>query len=145
MDSKWSHADLEDLKSRDALRGINDDISLSIYCTRLIGADRNLVLHGGGNTSVKTVQEDLFGNEVEVLCIKGSGWDMAEILPAGLPPVRLAQLRQLKSLETLSDEDMVSYIRSNLLDSTSPTPSVPMPCSATTETARSPTWPERWE
>jgi len=124
MDSKWSHADLEDLKSRDALRGISDDISLSIYCTRLIGADSNLVLHGGGNTSVKTVQEDLFGNEVDVLCIKGSGWDMAEILPAGLPPVRLAQLRQLKSLETLSDEEMVSYIRSNLIDSTSPTPSV---------------------
>ena len=124
MDSKWSHAELEELKSRDALRGINDDISLSVYCTRLIGGDPNLVLHGGGNTSVKTVQEDLFGNEVEVLCIKGSGWDMADILPAGLPPVRLIPLRLLKSLESLSDEDMVSYIRSNLLDSRSPTPSV---------------------
>jgi rhamnose utilization protein RhaD (predicted bifunctional aldolase and dehydrogenase)/NAD(P)-dependent dehydrogenase (short-subunit alcohol dehydrogenase family) len=124
MDSKWTNADIEELKSQDAFRGINDDISLSVYCTRLIGGDPNLVLHGGGNTSVKTVQEDLFGNEIEVLCIKGSGWDMAEILPAGLPPVKLDPLRQLKSLESLCDEDMVSYIRSNLLDSTSPTPSV---------------------
>jgi rhamnose utilization protein RhaD (predicted bifunctional aldolase and dehydrogenase)/NAD(P)-dependent dehydrogenase (short-subunit alcohol dehydrogenase family) len=124
MDSKWSQSDLEELKSRDALRGINNDISLSVYCTRLIGGDPHLVLHGGGNASVKTVQKDLFGNEVEVLCIKGSGWDMGEILPAGLPPVKLAPLRRLKSLESLSDEEMVSYVRSNLLDSASPTPSV---------------------
>lgn len=124
MDSKWTNADIEKLKSQDAFRGINDDISLSVYCTRLIGEDPNLVLHGGGNTSVKTVQEDLFGNEIEVLCVKGSGWDMAEILPAGLPPVKLDPLRQLKSLESLCDEDMVSYIRSNLLNSMSPTPSV---------------------
>ena len=115
---------MTELRSQDAFRGVNEDISLSVYCTRLIGGDRDLVLHGGGNTSVKTMQEDLFGNEVEVLCIKGSGWDMAEILPAGLPPVRLAPLQQLKSLESLSDEDMVSYIRSNLLDAASPTPSV---------------------
>ena len=89
MDSKWTNADIEELKSQDAFRGINDDISLSVYCTRLIGGDPNLVLHGGGNTSVKTVQEDLFGNEIEVLCVKGSGCDMAGIEPESLPTVLL--------------------------------------------------------
>ena len=61
------------------------------------GGDPKLVLHGGGNTSVKTVVKDLLGEEAEVLCVKGSGWDMAAIEPAGLPAVRLAPLRKLRA------------------------------------------------
>ena len=82
------------------------------------------MLHGGGNTSVKTIMTDLLGEEVEVLCVKGSGWDMAAIEPAGLPAVRLAPLRKLRRRAALSDEDMVRVQRANLLDPGAPNPSV---------------------
>ncbi len=75
-------------------------------------------------TSVKTAAKDMLGEEVDVLHIKGSGWDMGQIEPAGLPAVRLAPLRKLRALTKLADEDMVNYQRINLLDSTSPNPSV---------------------
>ena len=82
------------------------------------------MLHGGGNTSVKTVMPDLLGDPAEVLCVKGSGWDMANIEPAGLPAVRLAPLRRLRGRDALSDEDMVRIQRANLLDPGAPNPSV---------------------
>ena len=124
MFSEWSKKEFTQMKSHNFFQGVNEDVALCVYGTRLIGRNPDLVLHGGGNTSVKTIREDLYGNEETVLCVKGSGWDMAEILPAGLPPVRLSPLQKLKSLESLSDEEMVNCVRSNLLDSTSPTPSV---------------------
>ncbi|MFI4988980.1 MAG: bifunctional aldolase/short-chain dehydrogenase, partial [Alphaproteobacteria bacterium] len=73
---------------------------------------------------LKTRVRDLHGEEVEVLCVKGSGWDMATIEPPGLPAVRLAPLRRLRGLDALSDEDMVNAQRGNLLDSAAPNPSV---------------------
>ena len=76
-----------------------------------------LVLHGGGNTSVKTTAQDLLGATVEVLCVKGSGWDMGDIEPAGLPAVRMEPLLGLRALEALSDEDMVNAQRGALMDS----------------------------
>jgi rhamnose utilization protein RhaD (predicted bifunctional aldolase and dehydrogenase)/NAD(P)-dependent dehydrogenase (short-subunit alcohol dehydrogenase family) len=82
------------------------------------------VLRGGGNTSVKTLATDLFGDVLEVLCVKGSGWDLATIEPAGHPAVRLAPLLRLRDLERLSDEDMVNAQRANLLDQAAPNPSV---------------------
>ena len=81
-------------------------------------------MHGGGNTSVKTKMSDLLGRKIDVLCVKGSGWDMAEIEPQGLPAVRLHPLLDLRGLSHLSDEDMVNAQRCNLLDSSAPTPSV---------------------
>jgi rhamnulose-1-phosphate aldolase/alcohol dehydrogenase len=109
---------------RYARQGIDRDLALRIYTTRLLGQDPRLVLHGGGNTSVKTRARDLMGQETEVLCVKGSGWDMARIEPAGLPAVRLAELRSLRALDALSDEDMVRVQRANLLDPMAPNPSV---------------------
>ena len=85
---------------------------------------RALVLHGGGNTSVKTRIADLNGDAVDVLCVKGSGWDMGSIEPAGLPAVRLAPLHKLRSRENLSDEEMVRLQRANLIDPAAPNPSV---------------------
>jgi len=82
------------------------------------------VLHGGGNTSVKTAVKDLNGETTDVLCVKGSGWDMGEIEPPGLPAVRLAQLRALEDRNALSDEEMVQLNRANLIDPSSPSPSV---------------------
>ena len=67
---------------------------------------------------------DLLGVETDVLCVKGSGWDMATIEPAGLPAVRLEPLKLLRTREALSDEDMVRILRANLLDPMAPNPSV---------------------
>jgi rhamnose utilization protein RhaD (predicted bifunctional aldolase and dehydrogenase)/NAD(P)-dependent dehydrogenase (short-subunit alcohol dehydrogenase family) len=124
MKSLWSDADAEACVARYAPAGINRDQAVRTYTTRLLGGDPRLVLHGGGNTSVKTVVADLLGDEVEVLCVKGSGWDMGTIEPAGLPAVRLAPLLKLRRLERLSDENMVNFQRGNLLDAASPNPSV---------------------
>ncbi len=123
MKSRWSNDEAEALVARYA-PAVNRDLALRVYTTRLLGADPRLVLHGGGNTSVKTKAVDLLGDEVDVLCVKGSGWDMATIEPAGLPAVRQAPLMKLRRLERLSDEDMVNVQRGNLLDSTAPNPSV---------------------
>ena len=124
MKSRWSETEANEFVARYAPKGVGEDLALRVYTTRLLGSDPRLVLHGGGNTSVKTHMTDLLGDTVEVICIKGSGWDMGNIEPAGLPAVRLAPLRRLRALAKLSDEDMVNYQRVNLLDSMSPNPSV---------------------
>ena len=124
MQSKWSDADAKKFVGQYAAKGVNEDLALRTYTTRLLGQDPKLVLHGGGNTSVKTVVKDMLGEDEEVICIKGSGWDMGYIEPAGLPAVKLAPLRKLRALDKLSDEDMVNYQRINLLDSGAPNPSV---------------------
>ena len=124
MKSRWSDADATDFVKRYAEKGVNAELALRTYTTRLLGGDPKLVLHGGGNTSVKTRAKDLLGEEVDVLCVKGSGWDMGNIEPQGLPAVKLAELRRLRPLTKLSDEDMVNFQRINLLDSTAPNPSV---------------------
>jgi len=124
MRSLWSNADAERLVDHYAGQGVDREIALRVYTSRLLGRDPKLVLHGGGNTSVKTVVRDLLGDAAEVLCVKGSGWDMAAIEPAGLPAVRLAPLRRLRGRAALSDEEMVRVQRANLIDPGSPNPSV---------------------
>jgi len=124
MKSLWSESEAKNYVSRYGDKGIAPDLALRVYTTRLLGGDPALVLHGGGNTSVKTRAKDLLGDEVDVICVKGSGWDMGDIEPPGLPAVKLAPLRRLLALDKLSDEDMVNYQRINLLDSAAPNPSV---------------------
>ena len=124
MNSAWVDADAKRCVDHYAAAGINADLALRVYTSRLLGRDPALVLHGGGNTSVKTTARDLLGETVEVIHVKGSGWDMAQIEPAGLPAVRLAPLRKARSLSVLSDVEMVAILRSNLLDPAAPTPSV---------------------
>ena len=124
MQSRWSDADAKALVAALATKDIGEDLALRVYTTRLLGQDPRLVLHGGGNTSVKTTARDTFGDLVEVLCVKGSGWDMGTIEPAGLPAVRLEPLRRLRAVAALSDEEMVNVQRLNLLDSAAPNPSV---------------------
>ena len=124
MKSLWSDTDAKTAVDRYAALGVNEDIALRVYTTRLLGGDPLLVLHGGGNTSVKTEVKDLLGRSVEVLCVKGSGWDMGNIEPAGLPSVRLKPLLDYRALPALSDEDMVNIQRGSLMDSAAPNPSV---------------------
>jgi rhamnose utilization protein RhaD (predicted bifunctional aldolase and dehydrogenase)/NAD(P)-dependent dehydrogenase (short-subunit alcohol dehydrogenase family) len=124
MKSLWNPADATAAIDHWGRQGASADLALRTYSARLLGADPALVLHGGGNTSVKTREVDLLGDEVEVLRVKGSGWDLAAIEPAGHPAVRLAPLLRLRALDRLSDEAMVNAQRQNLLDSTAPNPSV---------------------
>src|SRR5258706_15794141 len=124
MKSLWSKADAKAIVDHYGVAGIGPDLALRVYTSRLLGGDPKLVLHGGGNTSVKTVLPDLLGEPGEVLCVKGSGWDLGNIEPAGLPAVRLAPLRKLRERDALSDEDMVKIQRANLLDPGAPNPSV---------------------
>ena len=100
------------------------DLALRVYTSRLLGGDKRLVLHGGGNTSLKMRCRDLAGDLVEALCVKGSGGDLATIEPDGLPAVRLAPLRRLRERDALSDEEMVRFQRANLLDPGAPNVSV---------------------
>lgn len=124
MRNRWADADAAAMVARYVDQGINEDLALRVYTTRLLGSEPRLVLHGGGNTSVKTAMTDTLGETVDVLCVKGSGWDMGAIEPAGLPAVRLAPLRRLEALEALTDEDMVNFQRLNLLDAAAPNPSI---------------------
>ena len=124
MKSAWSGKDAKSYIQRYHQQGIGEDLSLRVYTSRLLGQNPELVLHGGGNTSVKTTMLDPIGHKTEVLCVKGSGWDMGDIEPAGLPAVRLRPILELRNLAQLSDEEMVNVQRCNLLDSTSPNPSV---------------------
>jgi rhamnose utilization protein RhaD (predicted bifunctional aldolase and dehydrogenase)/NAD(P)-dependent dehydrogenase (short-subunit alcohol dehydrogenase family) len=124
MKSGWSEDDAQAFVDRYGQQGVGSDYALRIYTSRLLGRDARLVLHGGGNTSVKTVVADLLGEPTEVLCVKGSGGDLATIEPAGLPALRLDRLRRLRQRATLSDEEMVRFQRANLLDPMAPNPSV---------------------
>lgn len=124
MPQPWSESDAEAFVEIYAAHGVPEDLALRTYSARLLGRDPALVMHGGGNTSVKTTVRDVFGAEVPVLCVKGSGWDLATIEPEGHPAVRLEPLRALRSLRALSDEAMVNAQRQNLMDTAAPNPSV---------------------
>ncbi|MDH5750414.1 MAG: bifunctional aldolase/short-chain dehydrogenase, partial [Rhodospirillales bacterium] len=124
MKNLWSDKDANSAVANYKKQGVNADLALRTYSARLLGGEPRLVLHGGGNTSVKTRMADVLGAQTEVLCVKGSGWDLGTIEPAGHPAVRLDPLRQLIKLRALSDEDMVNAQRTNLLDSSAPNPSV---------------------
>jgi len=95
-----------------------------VYTSRLLGREPSLVLHGGGNTSVKLAERDLFGEEEKLLYVKGSGWDLATIEPEGFAPVVLERARRLASLPALSDAQMVSELAAAVRRSGAPAPSV---------------------
>ncbi|MAE94140.1 MAG: bifunctional aldolase/short-chain dehydrogenase [Deltaproteobacteria bacterium] len=125
MQNRWSDADSRALVEQYAQQpGCNEDVALRVYTSRLIGREPSLVLHGGGNTSVKTTLRDDLGHAVEVLCVKGSGWDLGDIEPEGLPAVRLDSIQALRELDRLSDEAMVNAQRTRMLDASGPNPSV---------------------
>jgi rhamnose utilization protein RhaD (predicted bifunctional aldolase and dehydrogenase)/NAD(P)-dependent dehydrogenase (short-subunit alcohol dehydrogenase family) len=95
-----------------------------VYTSRLLGRDRALVLHGGGNTSVKLREKNLFGEEEDVLYVKGSGWDLEAIEPAGFTPVALGYVRKLAGLPQLPDPQMVNELNTHMLRAGAPSPSV---------------------
>jgi rhamnose utilization protein RhaD (predicted bifunctional aldolase and dehydrogenase)/NAD(P)-dependent dehydrogenase (short-subunit alcohol dehydrogenase family) len=124
MDSRFVERDAEACVARYADGGVNRDLALRVYTTRLLGQDPRLVLHGGGNTSVKTSVPDLLGQETAVLCVKGTGWDMGVMEPPGMPAVRMEPLLKLRARAAVSDEEMVRFQRASLIDPMAPNPSV---------------------
>ncbi|MDF2377496.1 MAG: bifunctional aldolase/short-chain dehydrogenase [Verrucomicrobiales bacterium] len=115
MKSLWSNSDAKKFKG---------DLGKRVYTSRLLGANPELVLHGGGNTSVKTTEKDFFGDKVEVLHVKGSGWDLGTIEAAGFAPVRMDALLKMAKLDTLSDPEMVKQQRAAMLEPSAPNPSI---------------------
>jgi rhamnose utilization protein RhaD (predicted bifunctional aldolase and dehydrogenase)/NAD(P)-dependent dehydrogenase (short-subunit alcohol dehydrogenase family) len=113
MENRWQDAALP-----------TDLLQQRVYSSRLLGADPTLVLHGGGNTSVKGIWKDIFGADVPVLYVKGSGSDLATIVGKDFSPVRLEALLKLAKLERLSDTEMVRELRLALMDPAAPNPSV---------------------
>jgi rhamnose utilization protein RhaD (predicted bifunctional aldolase and dehydrogenase)/NAD(P)-dependent dehydrogenase (short-subunit alcohol dehydrogenase family) len=102
----------------------SDPLDACVYGSRLLGGEPGLVLHGGGNTSVKVAIEDITGRTVDVLYVKGSGWDLAIIERAGFAPLRLDRLRELLAVPSLPDSRMMNELRCALLDASAPDPSV---------------------
>lgn len=123
MESRWSDQEAAEAVLRLGPR-YGEELALRVYSSRLIGRDPSLVMHGGGNTSLKGTVTTLLGDRAPALFIKGSGWDLDSIEPPGLPPVRLDELRRLRDLPALSDEEMVNQLRINLFDAAAPNPSV---------------------
>jgi len=126
MRSGWVDRDAEAAVAAGAKAGIDRDLALRVYTTRLLGRDPKLVLHGGGNTSLKMRMRDLLGEEAEVLRVKSSGSDMARIGPEGFVAVRLGPMRKLRALDSIGDAELVGIERANLLDPIAPNPSVEM-------------------
>src|SRR6185436_7867588 len=123
MQSRWSDREAAEFVERLAPKW-GEAMALRVYTSRLIGRDPDLVMHGGGNTSLKGTVKTLVGDEVEALFVKGSGWDLDAIEPPGLPAVDLAHLRRLRALGALSDEEMVNQLRTHLFEASAPNPSV---------------------
>ncbi len=101
-----------------------DDLGLRVYTSRLLGKNKSLVLHGGGNTSVKIKERNIIGLEEEILYVKGSGWDLETIDVGGFSPVRIKHLKALVELESLSDSSMVNEFVTHLTKASAPVPSV---------------------
>jgi rhamnose utilization protein RhaD (predicted bifunctional aldolase and dehydrogenase)/NAD(P)-dependent dehydrogenase (short-subunit alcohol dehydrogenase family) len=102
----------------------DDVLAGCVYGSRLLGSDPALVLHGGGNTSVKATVADITGEPQVVLYIKGSGWDLANITSAGFTPLRLSSVRRLLKLDRLDDAEMMNQLRCASLRADAPDPSV---------------------
>ena len=115
MKSLWNDKEANEFKT---------DLDLRVYTSRLLGRDSSLVLHGGGNTSVKSTATNLFGETEDILYVKGSGWDLATIEAEGFAPVKMEMLLKMAELKELNDTDMVKYQRLAMTNPSAPNPSV---------------------
>jgi len=108
----------------DAKTFLNDSLQLRVYASRLLGSQPDLVLHGGGNTSVKVKKENIFGDIEDIIYIKGSGVDLKTIKVEGFAPVKLEALNKMIALENIDDADLLRFQRSAMTDPDSPNPSI---------------------
>jgi len=123
MQNKWSDEELSGWIASYGAR-FEDDLIIRTYSSRLLGSEKELVLHGGGNTSVKTTLANVLGKRVEVVCVKASGTDLATIEPGGHTAMDLHYLQWLRDLGELSEEQMVRELNSHRFDADAPTASI---------------------
>ncbi len=123
MINRWNDSEAEAFKGEFGPT-FGQDLALRTYSSRLLGADAELVLHGGGNTSVKTQWQDRFGALRDVIYVKASGYDMASIPPSGHSGLLLEPVRRLLALPQLTEQEMVDELRRSLLDWRAATPSI---------------------
>ncbi|MBV1880957.1 MAG: bifunctional aldolase/short-chain dehydrogenase [Pseudomonadales bacterium] len=116
MQNQWDDQEVDGLE--------HDLLAMRVYSSQLLGRETGLVLHGGGNTSVKSTEVNYFGESEELLYVKGSGWDLDTIERPGFAPVKMDTLLKLAELETLTDVDMVRLQRAAMTDPNAPNPSV---------------------
>ena len=109
---------------KDAQAFVHSDLAMRVYTSRLLGQSDDLVLHGGGNTSVKSTLDNIFGDEEDILFVKGSGWDLKTIEEPGFSPSRLDVLKRLGSLPTMTDTQMTRELKASMTDPGAPAPSV---------------------
>jgi rhamnose utilization protein RhaD (predicted bifunctional aldolase and dehydrogenase) len=110
---------LKNLWNDEEAKQFKSDLDLRVYTSNLLGRSDELVLHGGGNTSVKSMVEG-----EEILYVKGSGWDLVSIKAEGFSPVRMKILLEMAKMESLSDSDMISQQKAAMTDRSAPNPSV---------------------
>lgn len=115
MKNRWNESEASKCQS---------DLDLRVYTSRLLGQDPSLVLHGGGNTSVKIIEKNILGEDEEILYVKGSGWDLETIEAPGFTPIRIDHLKKLAKLDSLSDLDMVNEMKTHQTIASAPTGSV---------------------
>ncbi|MCW8929499.1 MAG: bifunctional aldolase/short-chain dehydrogenase [Gammaproteobacteria bacterium] len=119
MQNRWNEQEAQNLSS-----DINKDLALRVYSSRLLGQDKSLVLHGGGNTSVKIEQKNILGEMENILYVKGSGWDLETIEAQGYAPVQMSHLLKLAQLKELTDAQMVNELKTHMTLASAPGPSV---------------------
>lgn len=123
MKSRWC-----DSEARQALdrwgAAWGEAFALRVYTGRLIGSDSDLVLHGGGNVSIKTRRRDALGRDVEVVCVKASGRDLGRIEPEDLPAVEMGPLLGLCDMAELTDDELANQFRRAMLDTSAPAASI---------------------
>ena len=124
MKSKYIDKEAKLYISKFAKKGVSTDLALRIYTTQLLGNDPTVVLHGGGNTSVKSSIKTLLGKKEEIIYVKGSGKDMGNIVEDGFPALEMRNLLKMRNLNKLDDFQMVNYQRKYMLDTTFPNASV---------------------
>jgi len=123
MIQRWSAAGEAEFVARYGAEW-GDDLAKRTYTARLIGMEADLVLHGGGNTSVKTTTANILGEQVPVIHVKASGCDLATIAPEDQPGIDLRHLQRLIDVPRMSDSEMVNELRTHMLRHDSATPSL---------------------
>ncbi|SVE57872.1 uncharacterized protein METZ01_LOCUS510726, partial [marine metagenome] len=124
MESKWNNREANSLIKKYKKIGVHKELALRIYTTQLLGSDPTVVLHGGGNTSLKLILKNTFNKKENIIYVKGSGKDMSNIEVDGFPSLELDNLIKLKKYKKLNDFQMVNYQKKYMLDTSFPNASV---------------------
>lgn len=122
MRNRWSESELLELVS--TYPGLPRELAAKIYSSRLLAQEPSLILHGGGNTSIKAQGQNFFGEPLECLYVKASGFDLLSLTPEGIPALDLAALQRYQQVEGMDDQRMTNELRRHLLDPQAANPSI---------------------